>query len=430
MFINAEWFARLLASAFKAGIHMTWITDSTGTAGGSTGFCTYYIAAPSEWRPPCSWGGMQLPDLAGTALGNRATNQVDVTNAAGYDYMFPGFATPEGNTDGRSVGAMYKWPFTANRATDGRLRLATALDNDWCGIDATWVRRALKARVYGLKTPTGPTEMRLYGVRNGVRGTATLVDMSTASTGGVDETLVSIEADIAAGAGNPAVEICAGAGDETSKDAIFGMPFIYDPRGIGLIMDTIGMGGAGVPAFSDTAGMAISSPSYTHKICDATLEQYFQQSKITGTRRVILIHLGQNDAALNEAAWLAKLRDLITRVRARFDAIGEPQPAFILRSPPDPGPVVDSRFDGFDRSVKTVAESMTTPASPIMAVQSRAMMGTNQTLSSSFGGTLALADTVHPTVAGARAYERLFWRAFMERVYKPMFSRGGAGGRR
>lgn len=415
-FFNAEWLCRLYLAAIP--VQVTFIGDSTTTPGSSTSFCPYYMAALKVWKPQGGLAGLTLPFAATSPYLPLNCNVQNVTSSSDTQASLrPGEATPEGNTDGSFMGQLSNYHYNANRTTGATISRRELLDSSWIGGRDFFHGRNMVGTVWILRTPDGIPALQLLGRRNSVTINTAVIDCSSPTTGGVDETFDRYEVACGNGStGSIEIVLAGGAGDESSLRVCFGYFGFYaqDDGTPGWILDTVSNGGWSTTTWTTSASVA-GSPTYTATVSAQAFRDLATKGKRRGYKRVYLIQLGQNDANMTETQYRDNLVTLVGRLRSGHAATGEPLPGFILRSPPNLYGV-EARFESYDRACLSAAKMTTINESPVMAVMSKRFSQANGTLSNDNPDYTASGDPVHPSTLGAVYYEATFWEAFMQEV--------------
>lgn len=412
--INGGWFKDLLRAAQSglpgSALHLTGLGDSTWTSSGNASIVPYLLGFASQLDIVCN--GFPCHDAQVAPFTATGMNHSIVTSDATVNYFAPGAAaTAEGNSDGAHVGMLWKFDYTANRFTGGLSRLYSLATDAWFrsgfgplrGSDTT-------ARMLILRTPTGPTAMQFVGKRNGSVVGTTAVDASSPNTGGVDEYVDKVDVSCGSGTSSIAMEMQGGANDETGKslqmmNAMF-LGELASPRG--LYLDTMSIGGWTSLAWASASGDPTISGGYTGRVTDLAWESWWTATKITGTKRVLVILLGQNDGGVAQNTRRTYLQNIVSRAKARATAAGDTLSGIVIFGAPDPGNGgTNARFDSYDDDAEWLVTDSGTVDCPIMAVRSRELLAGSGSIVGEFGiAGLASANggEVHPSAIGCNGY--------------------------
>jgi lysophospholipase L1-like esterase len=413
---NLEWFGRL--NAHTVPVHCTFVGDSLTGTGANTNYFTYFVGALNQWMPRYGFSGWMAQAVeAGGVLANLLSNHSTTQTGSTTTVIRPGEATPGGNT-GLHVGNeyLYNGLYATARADDATIRTFKLNPTPWFSANPRWFEgQEIKGRMFFLRTPTGPTNYKLQGKRNGTITETKTIDLSGA------ETLVAHEVSCGSGSGSAEMYFLGGGGSETDKNAVHGHALFYRPGGSGFIMDSFSKGGWGSTMWASESGGSLNegTGAYTARITDAALANQCALHRIDGSRRVFVVMIGQNDSGLTKAQHRANLVSIVNRFRT---ANVEPCD-FILRGVPDPGVTPTSRYDDYDANVESVSREMDSPSSRVGWVKARPMLGPSGCVQGQFG-TGAIFDGTHPTIAGAVAVEREFWRVMTSTIQRTTSRRG------
>ena len=413
---NLEWFGRLVGHT--APVHFTFVGDSLTATGANLNYFTYYIGALNQWRPKhgfCGWMPQALEaGINYDPLGSfHNSTQTGSTTTA----IRPGETTPDGNT-GLHVGGewLYNGAYATARADDALIRSFRLNPTPWFSAQPDWFDgKQVNARMFFLRTTNGPTNYKLQGKRNGTITETKVIDLSGS------EAMIAHEVSCGSGSGAAELYFLGGGGAAANRVAVHGHALFYRPGGSGFIMDSFSKGGWGSSMWASPSGASLNEGAgpYTARITDAALANMCSLHRISGARRVFVLMLGQNDSGLTKDQHRANLVSIVNRFRT---ANVEPCD-FILRGPPDPGATQTARYDDYDANVESVSREMDSPSSRVAWVKSRPMLGASGCMQGHFGAG-AIFDGTHPTLAGAVALEREFWRVAMASVQRTASRRG------